>query len=434
MKMKMADNGENHAGENKIAEKQEGGGCEANEEIQTLVCFLNSVRMPLLVIRSTFFFLLFLRAPTYLEELLASLPHGKLTEYPPHPKIHFLITHFLFKFFILQLLFLDDLLNNLYVPSKSTPNVEFGISLVVTFNNSLMQLLTVTAIPPRSEGWSGEISRLRASRPGGSLEAHMARASRHPQVRRPRVRRSRVRHPRVRHSRGVGLFGSGVLGSGVLGLGIGQAFSGSRPPLVMHSQVRHPRVSHPRVRRARGVGLLGSGGLKECTTRASRRGGHARHMPWGWGPRGAHDAFLELDISGQAFSSQASSGQAFSSQASSGSRPPQVKHPRVRRFRGVGLLGRSQGVGNSSGQASSSQVFSRSRPSWVRHPHASGQGKARTPEERRVGGPRGTARASGPRGTIGTLRALRRRGPLGTVPQGEYNQKCFARARVLCIL
>ncbi|KAH0696942.1 hypothetical protein KY289_014424 [Solanum tuberosum] len=47
----MADNGEDHAGENKIAEKQEGGGCEANEERQTLVCFLNSVRMPLLVIR-----------------------------------------------------------------------------------------------------------------------------------------------------------------------------------------------------------------------------------------------------------------------------------------------------------------------------------------------------------------------------------------------
>ncbi|KAG5622296.1 hypothetical protein H5410_007514 [Solanum commersonii] len=51
MKMKM-DNGEDHAGENKIAEKQEGGGCEANEERQTLVCFLNSVRMPLLVIRN----------------------------------------------------------------------------------------------------------------------------------------------------------------------------------------------------------------------------------------------------------------------------------------------------------------------------------------------------------------------------------------------
>uniref|UniRef100_A0A0V0HID5 Putative ovule protein n=1 Tax=Solanum chacoense TaxID=4108 RepID=A0A0V0HID5_SOLCH len=50
-----AENVEDHAGENKIAEKQEGGGCEANEERQTLVCFLNSVRMPLLVIR--YFFL-----------------------------------------------------------------------------------------------------------------------------------------------------------------------------------------------------------------------------------------------------------------------------------------------------------------------------------------------------------------------------------------
>ncbi|KAK6797302.1 hypothetical protein RDI58_005004 [Solanum bulbocastanum] len=81
-----ADNGEDHAGENKIGEKPEGGGCEANEERQTLVCFLNSVRMPLLVIR----------------------------------------------------------------------NGEFGIScLVVTFNNSLMQLLIITAIPPRSEGSQG---------------------------------------------------------------------------------------------------------------------------------------------------------------------------------------------------------------------------------------------------------------------------------------
>ncbi|KAH0717775.1 hypothetical protein KY285_013806 [Solanum tuberosum] len=80
--------------------------------------------------------------------------------------------------------------------------------------------------------------------------------------------------------------------------------------------------------------------------------------------------------------------------------------------------------------------------------------KARScPEARpaclRVGGPRGTARASGPRGTaraseprgsIGTHRAsrlnrhascLEEEGPRGTVPQGEYNQTCFARARVL---